>query len=221
MSMARTKTLSEAETLEQYRVALNNAELQPEIATTMAEFGYDTTVIAEGKTLLLKTRESYDFNKTEDDETSEAYASFNTLKESLEAIYSMHRKKAKVVFRNDSKTMEKLAVSGRLPKSYIKWLEVVKRFYVVALKDAEIQTKLLRLKVSADDLTATNALVGDLESARGTYLREKGESQEATKAKDAAFAKMDDWMSEFYAVAKIALEDKPQLLEALGKLVRS
>jgi hypothetical protein len=27
----------------------------------------------------------------------------------------------------------------------------------------------------------------------------------------------DDWMSEFYAVAKIGLEDNPQLLEALGK----
>jgi hypothetical protein len=53
------------------------------------------------------------------------------------------------------------------------------------------------------------------------YLREKGESQDSTKAKDAAFAKLDDWMSEFYAVAKIALEDNPQLLESLGKFVRS
>ena len=53
------------------------------------------------------------------------------------------------------------------------------------------------------------------------YLKEKGESQDATKIKDEVFAKLDDWMSEFYAVAKIALEDNPQLLESLGKLVRS
>ncbi len=39
--------------------------------------------------------------------------------------------------------------------------------------------------------------------------------------KDAAFAKIDDWMSEFYAEAKIELEDNPQLLEALGKTVKS
>lgn len=221
MSMVSKKTLSEAEALEQYRVALNNVELQPEIATTMVEFGYDVPVIAEGKTLLLETRQSFDFNKTEDDETSEAYASFKTLKAKLEETYSMHRKKAKVIFRNDSETMDKLAVSGSLPKAYIKWLEVVKKFYSVANKDAEIQAKLVRLKITADGLTAANTLVGELETARETYLREKGESQEATKAKDAAFAKMDDWMSEFYAVAKIAMEDKPQLLEALGKLVRS
>lgn len=219
--MVSKKKLSEAETLEQSRVALNNVELQPEIASTMVEFGYDTTVIAEGKTLLSETRQSYDFNVSEDDETSEAYASFKALKTKLEDTYSMHRKKAKVIFRNDAKIMDKLDVSGSLPKAYIKWLEVVRKFYSVALKDAEIQAKLVRLKVTADELTTTDALVGELEMARGTYLREKGESQEATKAKDAAFAKMDDWMSEFYAVAKIALEDKPQLLESLGKLVRS
>ena len=76
-------------------------------------------------------------------------------------------------------------------------------------------------KITLDDLTAADTLIGDLEAARAEYLREKGESQDATKEKDAAFAKMDDWMSEFYAVAKIALEDKPQLLESLGKFVRS
>ena len=42
--------------------------------------------------------------------------------------------------------------------------------------------------------------------------------QEATKAKDAAFVKMDDWMDDFHAIAEIALEDKPQLLEAIKKV---
>ena len=64
-------------------------------------------------------------------------------------------------------------------------------------------------------------MINELETARAVYLRELGESQEATRTKDAAFAKIDDWMGEFYAVAKIALEEKPQLLEALGKSVKS
>jgi hypothetical protein len=219
--MVTKKTPTEAETLEQYRVALNNVEIQPEIATTMAEFGYDATVVAEGKTLLTETRQSFDFNTSEDDETLEAYSIYSGLKANLEESYKMHRKKAKIIFRNDVKTMEKLAITGIMPKAYVKWLEVVKKFYAVATKDAEIQAKLIRLKITPDDLTAANTLIGNLESARAEYLREKGESQDATMAKDAAFAKMDDWMSEFYAVAKIALDDKPQLLESLGKFVRS
>jgi hypothetical protein len=218
--MATRPKNSEADTLELYRVALENAENQTEIATIMAELGYDSAVIAEGKTLLSETRAAYDLNKTEDDETSAAYADFSSKKEQLDDTFTLHRKKAKVIFRNDSLTADKLAISGAMPRTYIKWLEAAKKFYSVAAADTDIQSKLARLKISTDDLAAANKAISELETARAEYLKEKGESQDATKDKDSAFAKMDDWMSEFYAVARIGLEDNPQLLEALGKVVR-
>jgi hypothetical protein len=212
--------LTEAEVLERDRIALENVESQSEIAAIMAELGYDSEKITEGKGILTDTRTAFDSNKTEDDETSAAYADFSSKKEQLEDKYNMHRKKAKVVFRNDSLTADKLAISGTMPRTYIKWLEAAKKFYSVASTDTDIQSKLTRLKISADDLTAANTAISDLETARAEYLKEKGESQDATKAKDSAFAKIDDWMSEFYAVARIGLEDNPQLLEALGKVVK-
>ena len=218
--MASRTKLTDASTLELYRVALENAETQSEIATIMAELGYDSTVIGEGKAILAETRQAYDLNKTEDDETSAAYADFSSKKGQLEDTFNIHRKKAKVVFRNDSLTADKLAISGAMPRSYMKWLEAARKFYSIASTDTAIQGKLARLKISTDDLTAGNTMISNLEAARSEYLKEKGESQSATKAKDAAFAKIDDWMSEFYAVAKIGLEDNPQLLEALGKTVR-
>jgi hypothetical protein len=218
--MASRTKLTDAATLELYRVALENAETQPEIASIMAELGYDSTAIAEGKALLEETRRAYDLNKTEDDESLAAYANFSSQKEQLEGMFYIHRKKAKVIFRNDAVTAEKLAITGSMPRTYVKWLEAARKFYSVAAADTEIQGKLSRLKISADDITAANTLIADLEKARAEYLREKGESQDATKVKDAAFAKIDDWMSEFYAVARIGLEDSPQLLEALGKVVR-
>ena len=219
--MATKRTLSEAETLEQYRVALENTESQTEIATIMAEFGYDETLLTEGKTLLTKTREAFDFNKKENDETTESYSNFTSLKENLAKTYSLHRKKAKVIFRKEPTILSRLALTGSLPSAYIKWLETVKKFYAVASEDTAIQTKLVRLKITPEEINGTIALISNLEEARATSLREKGESQDATKAQDNAFAEIDDWMSEFYAVAKIALEDNPQLLEAIGKFVRS
>lgn len=219
--MATKKTSSEAETLEQYRIALENTESQTEIATIMAEFGYDETLLTEGKTLLTKTREAFDFNKKEDDETTESYSNFTTLKENLAKTYSLHRKKGKVIFRKEPTTLSKLALTGSLPSAYITWLETVKKFYAVASEDTAIQTKLVRLKITPEDISGTITLINNLEEARATYLREKGESQDATKAKDKAFAEIDDWISEFYAVAKIALEDNLQLLESIGKFVRS
>ena len=215
------KKLTEAQLLEKYRVSLENVETQPEIAQAMAELGYDTQEIAKGKALLQQTRQTYDLNKQEDDETSQAYADFTAKRNELSDIYKVHRKKGKVVFRNDTETLKQLELNGSQPHAYIKWLDAVRKFYTVAITNQEIQKKLKRLKVTPKELTKGNSLVAELEQARANYLREKGESQDTTKLKDSALAKMDDYMSEFYAIAKIALEDRPQLLESLSVLVRS
>ncbi len=221
MIMATRPKISEAATLERYRVALENVEAQTEIATIMAEFGYDNALIEEGKNLFNQTRQAYDFNTQEDDETSEAYSTFSEKREQLADTYSLHRKKAKVIFKNDQQILERLALTGSLPSAYVSWLETVKKFYKEVLKHGDLQTKLSRLKITAEELNATNTLIDELEAARAEYLREKGESQDATEAKDTAFAELDDWMSEFYAVAKIAMEDNIQLLEALGLIIRN
>lgn len=215
------RSFSEAETLEQYGISLDNAIDQPQIAEIMSEFGYDTEEINQGKVMLTETRSLYDTKETESDEASEAYDNYAKFKNQLQTKYKLHRKKAKVVFRNDLLIMDKLNVSGILPKGYIKWIETVRKFYSEVSADSEIQTRLSRLKVTPEQLTEAQNLITEVENARKVYMKEKGESQNATQEKDQAFEKLDDWMSEFYAVAKIALEDHPQLLESLGKLVRN
>lgn len=217
--MARNTT--EAAILEQYRITFENIASQSQIAATMAEYGYDTPAMAIGKALYDEARQAYDANKKETDESSAAYQAFDAKRKELAGLYASHRKKAKVVFRNDSLTSKQLELDGTLPQAYIKWLETVKKFYALTLADTDLQTKLSRLKLTSGDLTAASALVPGVEAARAAYLKEKGESQDATTLKDAAFAKLDDWMSECYAVARIALEDNPQLLEALGVMVKN
>jgi hypothetical protein len=221
MIMSQRASRAESVIIECYRVALENIEAQTEIATIMSEFGYDSAMIEEGKNLFTKTRQAYDLNVKEDDEALQTYSNYQTKKKQMEVTYSLHRKKAKVIFRKDLVIMKRLVLDGSVPKAYVRWLEFVKKFYSEMLSDTELQTKIARLKVTADDLNAANALLTELETARADYLREKGESQDATEQKDSAFVELDDWMSEFYAVAKIALEDNIQLLEALGEIVRN
>lgn len=75
--MAVKRTVSETATLERYRVALENVVSQNEIATIMVEFGYDSALIEEGKQLFTSTRQAYDLNVKEDDETSLAYSNYS------------------------------------------------------------------------------------------------------------------------------------------------
>ncbi|MGD9931363.1 MAG: hypothetical protein AB7U05_15180 [Mangrovibacterium sp.] len=219
--MATNKTNSEAAVLEQYRVSLENVKNQPTISSLLDEFGYTPEVIAVGESLFANTLQVYTLNKTEDDETSAAYAVFNQKKSELAALYKAHRKKAKVVFRNEPVTLDLLAVSGNLSGAHVKWMETVKKFYAEVSNNTEIKTSLARFKVTGEEISQAISLITEVETARATYLREVGESEDTTQQKDAAFSKLDVWMSDFYAVAKIALEDHPQLLESLGKSVRS
>lgn len=219
MSTKRSK--SEAAVLEQYRVALENAKNQPTISRIMTEYSYTPEVIAEGENLYSNTLLVYNQNKTEDDETSAAYADFSTKKEELVILYRAHRKRAKTAFRKDPVTLEQLALSGSQPGAYIKWMEMVKKFYTTVSANEAFKNKLRLFKVTEEELAQGQALITAIEAARAEYLREVGESEDITKQKDTAFANLDDWMSDFYAVAEIAIEEQPQLLEALGKSVKS
>jgi hypothetical protein len=212
---------SEAGLLQKFDIALENAGTQPEISAEMGELGYDVQKIDEGKSLMVATRAVYKTNQTEDDETSEAYAGFSDKKKQLGKTFKKHRKKVRVVFAKDPLTTDRLAISGAYPRTYVRWIESTVKFYDETTVDTDVQAKLARLKVTPEELAAGKTLVGEVKSARATYLREIGESEAATKQKDAAIAEMEDWMREFYAVAEIALEDNPQLLEALGKIVKS
>lgn len=219
--MSTKRSSSEATTLEQYRVALENATAQPEIASTLSELGFDEATIDEGKRLLAETRSAHNFIDVENDETREAFARYTDTKSRLEEAYSMHRKKAKVIFRKDPVVKAQLGLIGSIPQAYVKWMDKLDVFYSKALSDDSIINQLQALKLSKEDMEMALELMEQLRSERVNYLRERSEDQAATAAKDAAFSKIDDWMGEFFAVARIGLEDNPQLLEALGKTIRN
>ena len=94
-------------------------------------------------------------------------------------------------------------------------------FYETLNNYPELHTPLLRLKITPQHVTNQLANITQTQQAYADYIREKGESQQATQDKNKAFDAVIKWVNEFYAVAKIALDDQPQLLESVAKLVRS
>jgi hypothetical protein len=58
--------------------------------------------------------------------------------------------------------------------------------------------------------------VSEVERLHSKQLSEMGTAQQSTVERDEAFDSLCKWYSKFRAIARIALYDKPQLLEALG-----
>ena len=154
--MAKKKHLTETEMLEQFRNSFENVKKQPEIATIMAEFGYGSEVISEGELLLKTARFAYDANQKEGDETSKAYKDYAKVKEKLEKIYLLDRKKAKVIFKNDPYAYNELELHGIVPNAHINFIELTRKFYNGLSNNIELQAKVAKLKLTPEGIT--NAL---------------------------------------------------------------
>lgn len=212
---------SEMSLLDKSSGALTNGTANSTIAALLSEYTYDDVKMAEGKAILAETTAAWKKNVKEGDEKRASYTEYDTKIEKLEKRYRLDRKKGKTVFRKDPDTLKTLHLTGSVPKAYLKFMETCEAFYGKVNENPAQLTKLARMKITNETILEALAEIEEVKAARHKYQDEKAESEEAKREKDAIFVQLDDWMDDFYATAKIALIEHPQLLESLGIRVRS
>ncbi len=81
--------------------------------------------------------------------------------------------------------------------------------------------QLAQFMMTTEQVDEMLAKIETMEIAKIAYHKERGEAQKATQDKNQAFEILDKWMTSFYAMANLALDGEEQLMESLGKMVRS
>ena len=203
------------------QVATTNSLNDAEIQGYLTPFGYDTVRLEEGKALYETALALHQKQKVEYGEQFAATDARDAAQNNADAEYMRFVKIARVALKNDRAAAQKLGIDGRRKQTFSGWLSQVKQFYANALPDADILSKLAGYGVTPEKLQAGQQLTDEAEAANAAREKEKGEAQQATKDRDEAVDIMDEWMSDFKKIARIALADKPQLLEKLGILERS
>lgn len=204
-----------------YGSIFENISKNEVLKTELAEFGYDEAEIAKGKALYDTAETKIDTNKTETTEEKLAYEKFTQKFEELKTAYTTDRKKVKIIYKDEDVKLSALAVKGVASIRISEILDNADTLYKQLKANEELLTPLKKLKIDEVYLDTQIALLEEVKALYQAYTKEKGESQQATKDKDQALANLEKWVREFYAIAKIALEDKPQLLESVSKFVRS
>jgi hypothetical protein len=195
---------------------ITNAQAHPDIAAALDAFGYDAATIQQGQELLTTARTLYDAQIKEYGEQHAATQDFNNAVKQADKNYSAHRRLAAVAFKSDAQRQTDLHLNDRKPQTFNPWYEQARHFYTALLADADAQSQLARYRVTVEALQAAQSQVEQTFALNSAQEQEKGEAQAATKQRDAAIEALADWLSDFKVVAKIALEDSPQLLEALN-----
>jgi hypothetical protein len=198
------------------QVAIDNSLNDAEVQTYLAAYGYDSTRLNQGKTLMAAAQQLHQKQTVEYGEQFAATTALQSAREQADAEYMRCVKVARVALKSNRAADQKLALNGKRKITISGWIVQAKQFYTNALADANLLAKLAEFCISQERLQAGQQLVAEVETANAAQEKEKGEAQQATLERDAAIEKLDDWIGDFTAIARVALEEKPQLLEKLG-----
>lgn len=202
------------------RIKLINARNE-QIAPKLAELGLNETKLIVGDQYLARMDEAVSSQKTESAEKELAYDLFESLLDQLVTKYRRHRSRAKFAYRNNTEALKLMHLNTTVPVDYSSLITEISDFYAYTTASEENQAALIALNISAEELTQGKTEVESVKTARATYMKERGESENATTYKESAKTNLLLWERDFDTLAKFALEDEPQLLETLGIKVKS
>ena len=211
-----TKKKSLADRMLAAQIAIDNAMSDVEIKSLIAAFGYDEARMNDGKGLLDAASQLQQVQQKEYGDQFQATDALNSLWAQADADYMRFIKIARVALKSEHALFQKLALNGQRKKSFSGWMAQAKQFYLNALSDPAVIEKLGGYGVTQEKLEAGKTMLQQTEEANAIQKKEKGEAQQATLERDKALDDLEGWLSDFIAISRIALEDKPQLLEKLG-----
>ena len=212
------KTLTEK--LESSRILIFNSR-NAEVTTLLNEMGIDSAYLDAGEALYKETTALVNQQKKEYQEQNQAYDKFYLEKDDAEVNFNRTLKLVKVLSRNDKDLQNRLGLQNSKTYAIAQWIEAAIDFYNRLLNESTFLTKLAKFKVNTERLNAEKTAIETLKELRNQAAIEKGQAQEATRLRNEKLAELDDYCTELKAIAELALEKKPQLLEQLGIVVPS
>lgn len=202
-------------------VAINNALTTPEIQAHLKTYGYTAEKIQQGKTLYETALQTTTQQRKAYGEQISATETFNQQWKTAKDSYMRCLKVARIAFKNNGGIATELALNGSRKENFSGWLLQAEQFYLNSLSNPKILKDLQQYGINKAKLEACQAEITAVKTANLTQEKEKGDAQHSTQIRDKAINELSEWLSNFIAIARIALEPEPQLLESLGILERS
>ena len=210
------KKQSLQEQLERSRLLAEGVKQNPEIKNKLAKVGFTDADIQRGVDLLqavvdCKTQQSMGIGAQK-----AVTQSFKEHQAEINQQYLYHLGIAKIALRNDLSLWDVLQLKGRRKTTMAGWFSQVQAFYGnIALATAAMK----KHGVTADELTQVRQKLTAAAQLRVTQAQKKGESQSATQQHQRSLSELQQWERDLRYLAKFALKDDPQQLEALGIVV--
>ncbi|MCG8412357.1 MAG: hypothetical protein MI739_13850 [Bacteroidales bacterium] len=208
------------ELIKKSELALENAK-HPDVYSKLSLFGFTNEKLATDRLFVDEAKKCVLNFQREYGESDSAYQAMSDTKKLCHNVYMTHVRIARVALRDEKAGWTELAIDGRRKYSIADYLIQADTFYINLLANDNFKQKMAVFGQTEESLTEGKALVEKLKQAYAKYKKEKGEAEKSTELKLKAADKLADWYSCFRKIAKVALNNDPQMLETLGILARS
>lgn len=214
--MAKKPKKSISEQLNLAQVVITNTINSPEILGIVSKFGYTKEKMEEGKLIYNQALEAVNYQTMTAGMQYQATQETQTaMKEAKEAYINL-AKIARAVFNNDKSKLAQLGITGPQPKSTAQIISQGYTAFNNALNIPEIKTALSYFGYDEVKLNNEMQKIVAFDQANQKQELAKGTAQQATKEQETALKNLDNWISQYVKIARVALKDKKQLLEQLG-----
>ena len=197
-------------------IAINNALNREEIKPYLAKYGYTEERLNIGLNLLNEVKQ---LEETKNNQYGDQYKASDEFEDSFTNVkksYSRFRRLARVALRENAHALRSLGLLVKIQNSISGFLKQSRQFYNTAVGKEDILAELVKFGVTTEELSAELPKLDHMERLKENQEYEKSTAQQSTKDRDEAIDNLDRWLADFYEIARIALEEKPQYIEMLG-----
>jgi len=202
-------------------IAITNSLTNAQVQTYLSEFGYTPERLQQGNLLYETALAAHQQQRADYGDQKTATTTLNQAWDTAKKSYVRYLKVARIAFKDNAGVATRLELDGDRKKSLSGWLAQANQFYANLLNAPDLLTQLREYGITPDKLQAGQADLQAVSTANLSQKTEKGDAQTATQAKEKAIAALKAWMSDFTAIARLALESDRQLLEGLGIMAKS
>ncbi|SHE85010.1 hypothetical protein SAMN05444274_102565 [Mariniphaga anaerophila] len=200
---------------------INNSLSDRKILDAVSPMGYPEAKLNEGAALLEETVTLVETQKKEYGEVDEAQSGYEAVRKTANQTYMDMLRIARVALKNDVKAITTLDLDGRRARTLSGWLKQTLGFYRAVLANDEWKAAMAAYGQPEEKFSAQVTAIEEVATASEAIKKEMGDAQNATLERDMKLEELVDWINDYEVIARIALADKPQLLEKLGIVVKA
>lgn len=210
-----------AHRLKAANVAIGNAIADAEIGALLASRGYGPAQLSEGQKLYQAAEASVKVQLAAEGRQKTAAQSAKAAEKAAHKAFQELAKTARAHFMRDKAALAVLGLRGPMPDTQSLFITMATALFDNVPQEPAIAEALKGKGYPPDKLAKERAKIDAMSAAIQAHQAAIGASQQATEEQTAALDALAAWMSEFIPIARLALAEKPQLLEALGILHRN